>query len=102
MDFDDDSDVHLSDVDSDEDDDESEFDECEDLTEDEENVEWCNSDRTKDARLKILIMFLSKKLKWGMQTCTRKKYIKKTVEERLRPWIFIETWTDNISNDNSA
>jgi hypothetical protein len=87
--------TEFSDVDSDEDS-ESEYDECEELTLEEENVEWCNPDRATDARLHILVMFLCKIFIESNPTRTKKKFVKKTIEDRLKPWMFIQTWSDNI------
>jgi hypothetical protein len=87
--------MEFSDVDSDEDS-ESEYDECEELTLEEENVEWCNPDRATDARLHILVMFLCKIFIGSNPTRTKKKFVRRTIEDRLKPWMFIETWSDNI------
>jgi hypothetical protein len=83
--------VDIEDVDSD-----SDFD---DLEEDiDSEMEWCNFDHSMEERRKLLTAFLAKMfLDESLQEShKRRRKQRKSIDDRLAPWLFIEKWSDAV------
>jgi hypothetical protein len=84
--------VDIEDVDS-----EDEYEENDLLDGDEEDdMDWCNADYSAERRRKAVLLFF-------LADCDKKSNIKKrkscrriTVEDRMAPWLFVETWPEAL------